>query len=307
VILVAGGSGVVGSAIVRRLLADGREVRVMTAHPERSAARIEGIGATVVFGDVLRASTLPAAVDGAEVVIQALAFPGFPVEKPSKGYTFEEFEHHGTARLVAAAASAGVRRYVYSSGVGADPNGHESRFRAKWAGERAIQESGIPEHCILRPSWVYGPEDRALNRLVSIARRLPLVPVVGDGRQRLQPVFVDDTGEAFLLAARLGGPTGIFELGGPEVLTMNDVIHTLLDVMGLRRKLVHVPPWMPKAVGYVAQLLPTPPLSPAAVDFLTGEAVATTGALHTAFPELRLRPLREALTTYLAPRGKGAP
>jgi uncharacterized protein YbjT (DUF2867 family) len=306
VILVAGGSGVVGSAIVRRLRADGRDVRVMTAHPERSAGRIEAMGATVVFGDVQRASTLPAAVDGAEVVIQSLAFPGFPIEKPSKGYTFEEFEHHGTARLVAAADSAGVRRYVYSSGVGADPNGRESRFRAKWAGERAIQESGIPEHCILRPSWVYGPEDRAMNRFASIARRLPVMPVVGDGRQRLQPLFVDDAGEAFALAARLGGPTGIFELGGPEVLTIDEVIHTLLDVMGLRRKLVHVPPWMPKAVGYVAQLLPRPPLSPAAVDFLTGEAVATTGALHTAFPELRLRSLREALAMYLAPRRKGA-
>jgi hypothetical protein len=80
----------------------------------------------------------------------------------------------------------------------------------------------------------------------------------------------------------------------------------MLDVMGLRRPLVHLPPWMPKAVGYVAQLLPKPLLSPAAVDFLTGEAVATTGPLHTAFPELRLRSLREGLTTYLAPRGRRA-
>jgi NADH dehydrogenase len=306
VILVAGGSGVVGSAIVRRLRAEGVDVRVMTAHPERSAARIEAMGAAVVFGDVQRPSTLPAAVDGAEVVIQAIAFPGWPAEKPSRGYTFEEFEHHGTARLVKAAVSAGVRRYVYSSAVGADPSGRESRFRAKWAGELAVQESGIPEPCILRPSWVYGPEDRAMNRFASIARHLPVMPVIGDGTQRLQPVFVDDTGEAFTLGARLGGPTGIFELGGPEVLTMNDVILTMLDVMGLRRKLVHVPAWMAKAVGYVAQLLPTPPLSPAAVDFATGEAVATTGALHTAFPELRLRSLREALTMYLAPRGKGS-
>src|SRR5205814_4668224 len=191
-----------------RLLADGADVAAMTAHPERSRERLEAMGARVVVGDIQRPATLPAAVDGAEVVIQSLAFPGFPIEKPSKGYTFEEFEHHGTARLVAAAASAGVRRYVYSSGVGADPNGRESRFRAKWAGERAIQESSIPEHCILRPSWVYGPEDRSMNRFASIARRLPVMPVVGDGRQRLQPLFVDDAGEAFALAARLGGPTG---------------------------------------------------------------------------------------------------
>ena len=112
-ILVAGGSGVIGSAIVRRLRADGAEVSVMTAHPERSIARIRGLGAATVYGDVQKPSSLRAAVDGAEVVVQALAFPGFPVEKPSKGWTFDGFENHGTARLVGAAREAGVRRYVY--------------------------------------------------------------------------------------------------------------------------------------------------------------------------------------------------
>jgi NADH dehydrogenase len=275
----------------------------MTAHPERSRARIEAMGARVVEGDVQRPATLPAAVDGAEVVVQALAFPGFPVEKPSKGYTFEEFEHHGTERLVGAAAATGVRRYVYVSAVGADANGDEPRFRAKWAGERAIVDSAIPEHCIVRPSWTYGPEDNAMSRFVTIARRSPVVPVVGDGRQRLQPVFIDDVGETFALAARPGAPTGIFELGGPQVLTWNEIMRTLLDVLGLRRRLVHIPAWMPKTAGFFAQTLPRPPLSPAAVDFLTSEAVASTGPLLKAFPEVHPRPLREALASYLIPEG----
>jgi uncharacterized protein YbjT (DUF2867 family) len=303
VILVAGGSGVVGSAIVKRLMRDGADVAAMTAHPERSRARIEAMGARVVEGDIQRPATLPAAVDGAEVVVQALAFPGFPVEKPSRGFTFEEFEHHGTERLVGAAAAAGVRRYVYVSGVGADPNGAESRFRAKWAGERAIVDSAIPEHCIVRPSWTYGPEDNAMSRFVTLARRSPVMPVVGDGRQRLQPVFIDDVGQTFALAARPGAPTGIFELGGPQVLTMNEIVRTLLDVLGLERTLVHVPVWMPKSLGFFAQALPKPPLSPGAVDFLTGEAVASTGPLFKAFPEVRPRPLREALASYLTPKG----
>jgi uncharacterized protein YbjT (DUF2867 family) len=306
VILVAGGSGVIGAAVVRRLRQEGAEVAVMTAHPERSTGRIRGLGATPVFGDVQRPSSLHQAVDGAEVVVQALAFPGFPVEKPSKGWTFDEFENRGTARLVAAAKEAGVRRYVYCSGVGADPHGAESRYRAKWAGERHVVEAGLPEHCIVRPSWTYGPEDRAISRFVAIARRSPVVPVVGDGRQRLQPVFVDDLGVTFARAAAAGGPSGIYEVGGPEVLTMNDVMRTLLGVLGLKRTIVHVPPWMPKGAGFVAEWLPRPPLSRDAVDFLTSEAVASTTELMKAFPGLEFRTLREGLASYLTPKGGGS-
>jgi uncharacterized protein YbjT (DUF2867 family) len=305
VILVAGGSGVIGSAIVRRLRQEGAEVAVMTAHPERSTARIRGLGATIVYGDVLHPSSLLRAVEGAEVVVQALAFPGFPVEKPSKGWTFDQFENHGTARLVAAAKEAGVRRYVYCSGVGADPRGAEARYRAKWAGERHVV-AGLPEHCIIRPSWTYGPEDRAVSRFVTIARRSPVVPVVGDGRQRLQPVFVDDLGVTFARASAVGGPTGIYEVGGPEVLTMDDVMRTLLGVLGLKRTIVHVPPWLPKSAGFVAQYLPRPPLSPDAVDFLTSEAVASTTELTKAFPGLEFRTLREGLSSYLTPKGGGS-
>src|SRR5205823_3128586 len=134
-----------------------------------------------VRGDVQDATTLPSAVEGAEAVIQTLTFPTFPVEKKSRGFTFEEFDHLGTARLVRAAASAKVGRFVYSSGSGAAPDAPKTWFRAKWRGEQAVRHSGI-EAVIIRPSWVYGSEDRALNRFVTFARRLPFVPVVGDGR-----------------------------------------------------------------------------------------------------------------------------
>jgi NADH dehydrogenase len=305
VILVAGGSGFLGGAAVRALVAGGGDVAVMTAHPERSRARIEHMGARPVAGDVQHPATLPAAVEGAEVVVQALAFPTFPVEKPSKGYTFDEFERRGTERLVTAAVRAGARRYVYTSGVGADPNGPASRFRAKWAGEQAVAGSGIAEACVVRPSWVYGPEDRALNRFATLARRSPVIPVVGPGTQRLQPVFVDDVGTALARAAALGGPTGTFEIGGPDVFTMNEILETMLDVMELRRRLAHVPPWTFVAAGFPAQYLPKPPISPGVLEFLVSDALADTGPLLRAFPDLRPRPLREGLATYLAPVVEG--
>ena len=297
-ILVAGGSGFIGSAIVERLLGGGAEVAVMTAHPERSRERIERSGARLVRGDVMDAGSLAAAVRGADVVIQALTFPTFPVEKPSRGYTFEEFDHLGTERLAKAAARAGASKFLFSSGSGAAEDAARIWYRAKWRGEQAIAASGI-DHAIIRPSWVYGKRDRALNRFVRLARTLPFVPVIGNGRQRLQPVFVEDVAEAFARMAQPGGPSGIFEIGGPEVLTMDAILRTMLEVMGKRRPLVHVPAALPRAAGFFAQALPTPPLSPAAVAFITGDAVADTRALLEA-TNLKLTPLREGLATYLA-------
>jgi uncharacterized protein YbjT (DUF2867 family) len=296
-ILVAGGSGFIGAAVVRRLAGQGADVAVMTAHPERSLARIERLGARAVRGDVRDLASLDAAVRGADAVVQALTFPTFPVEKPSRGYTFEEFDHLGTERLAKAAAAGGAARFVYASGVGAAPGAEKVWFRAKWAGEEAVRATGIG-HAVVRPSWVYGPEDRALNRFVSLYRRLPFVPVVGDGRQRLQPVFVDDVADVLARAAAPGAPSGTFEIGGPEVMTMDDVLGVMMDVAGRRKPLVHVPTALPKLGGAVLRVLPRPPLSPDAVDFLTGDAVADTGPLLRAFP-MRLTPLREGLATYL--------
>ncbi len=297
-ILVAGGSGFIGSAVVRRLVHEGRDVAVMTAHPERSSARIRAMGARAIPGDVRDASSLHRAVRGVRVVIQALTFPTFPVEKPRKGYTFEAFDHLGTERLVAAAAAAGVSRYVYCSGAGAAPDGDKTWFRAKAGGERAVRASGVA-NAIIRPSWAYGPEDRALNRFLAFHRRLPFVPVVGDGLQLLQPVFIDDVADAFCQAAREDGPTGEFEMGGPDVMTMDEVLTQMMEVRGKRKTLVHFPPYLPKLAGLFAQFLPKPPLSPSAVDFLTGDALADTGSLLRVF-DLQLTPFRQGLARYLA-------
>jgi NADH dehydrogenase len=296
-VLVAGGTGFIGRAVVRRLVDAGIPVRVMTAHPERTSGRIRRMGAEPVLGDVMNPGSLTSPVSGSRALIQALTFPTFPVEKKSRGFTFEEFDHRGTARLVAAAKAAGVSRYVFCSGSGAAPDARKTWFRAKWAGEEAVRSSGVP-FAVVRPSWVYGPEDRALNRFVRFARLLPFVPVVGEGRQRLQPVFVDDVAEILVRAARTEAPTATFELGGPQVMSMDDVLRTMLDVLGKRRRLVHVPAILPKAAGFFLQVLPNPPLSPGAVDFLTGDAVADVGPLLDAF-DVRLTPLREGLATYL--------
>jgi len=298
-IVVAGGTGFIGRALVRRLVQEDAVVAVMTARPERSAAQVRALGAEVVAGDIQRPETLGGALEGAEIVVQTLTFPSFPVEKPSKGWTFEGFEHRGTERLVSAAVAAGAKRFVYVSGVGVAPDAEKVWHRAKWNGEQALLGAAL-DAVVIRPSWVYGPRDRALNRFVAFARSSPVVPVIGDGSQRVNPVFVDDVAAALQEAARPGGPTGVFEIGGPQVLTMNEILATMLEVMGSRKRLVHFPEWMPKTAGFFAQVLPKPPISPDAIDFATGDAIADTSALFGAF-DVRPRGLREGLRTYLAP------
>jgi NADH dehydrogenase len=236
---------------------------------------------------------------GVDTVVGCQQFPNSPIENPSKGYTFERIDADGTENLVHAAKAAGVERYVYLSGAGAAPDAAEHWFRAKWRAETAVRESGMT-YTIFRPSWVYGPEDRALNRFLGMARFLPFVPLVGNaGKQRLQPVFVDDVARAVAEALEKPAAEGqVFEIGGPEVLTMREIVGTALEVAGGKRLLLGSPKPLMKAVASVLQFLPGRPLTPMAVDFITNDALADPAGVEAALG-VRMRPLREALGTYL--------
>ena len=305
-VLVNGGTGFVGSAIVRALLADpsAPEVRVLTRDPARHRGRFP-TSVHLVTGDVLRPHTLPAAFAGVQCVVNAVQFPGYPVEAPKRGLTFDRYDRVGTEEQVRIAREAGVPRFVYVSGVGADPACDKPWYRAKGLAEAAIRRSGL-SWTIVRPSWAYGPDDNSLNRFAAIARRAPVMPVVGDGRQRLMPVHVDDVArvvaEAALQAPGASTDGRVLEVGGPETLTMDEVVAAMLRAMGLNRRLVHVPEQLPRLGGAVlAAVLPRPPLNAPSVDFLTADALADLSALRETL-DVALRPLHEGLA-HLSPDG----
>jgi uncharacterized protein YbjT (DUF2867 family) len=300
-ILVAGGTGFIGSAIVRELLRRGSDVAVMSRSTDRVAPGLRGLHVLIRQGDARDAESLRRAVEGIDTVVSCMQFPNFPIEDRRKAETFEEVDARGNERLVAAAQAAGVGTYVYLSGSGVtDKRYHWDR--AKLQAEEAIQKGGL-RYTILRPSWVYGPADNSLNRFAGFARALPFVPVIGDGSQRLQPVFVDDVARAVRRSLETEGAANqILEIGGPDVLTMDEVLRTMLDVMGKRKPLLHAPAAIPRTVGALMELLPLPkrPLSRDAVTFITMDAIADNTALHRVFPDMRLTPLREGLSTYLS-------
>jgi uncharacterized protein YbjT (DUF2867 family) len=231
-------------------------------------------------------------------VIHAAQFPGHPVENPSRGHTYLEFDGRGSALAARVARAMGVRRFVYLSGAGAGQQRPERWFRAKDMAEAAIRETGM-EHALLRPSWVYGPGDRSMNRLAAFCRRLPVVPVIGDGRTAVYPMLVDDLARCVVEAARDADARALeVELGGPERLTMDEILLTLQRVLGVRRPLFHQPPGLARLLARPLALLPDPPLSPGAVDFLLQEVPIDPEPAMSLFG-FRFRGLEEGLRSYL--------
>jgi len=296
-ILVAGGTGFVGSAIVRELLRRAEKVAVL-GRDGKKIRKLFDANVEVRAGDVRDPSTLGAAMRGVDIVINAVQFPGSPIENRRKGWTFEEVDLKGTRNQVDAAKAAKVRRFVSISAVGASRDADKHWFRYKWEAEKYLQDSGL-EWVIVRPAWVFGPGDVSLNRFLGFAKVLPFVPMFGDGQQDMQPAFVDDVGWVSAEAAlRREAANKIFEIGGPEVMSMNDVVRTALDVQGKKRLLLHQPVIIGKLLGSVASVLPGPPLTADAIDFITGSATADNTAMNEVLHP-RLTTLRDGLRTYL--------
>ena len=245
-------------------------------------------------------------MEGVDAIVGVVAFPNFPVEQPRKKLTFYNYDYVGSENLLAAAKSTGVKRYAYISGAGADATSEKSWYRAKGLAEDAIERSGL-SYFILRPSWAYGPEDKALNRYVTMARFLPAVPKLGVRPQRIRPVYVKDIALSVQRAFASDGDEGVwdrtFEVGGPDVMTMDEVIKTLLDVLGKKRPIVPIPTLLAKIATAPLSLLPTPPMNPTGVEFAVQDGLVDTTDLEKI---LDVHPvgLREGLREYLGSHGR---
>jgi NADH dehydrogenase len=292
-ILVAGGTGFLGRAIVAALRRNGHEVRVLS-RGSRGNPFVEDRGVTLAEGDVREAATLDAAVAGCDTLVIAVQFPGHPVEVPKQGLTYDEFDRKGTENLVAAAKKAGVTRLVYMSGAGAGQGKSEEWFVAKDRAEAAVTNSGIA-YTIFRPSWVYGPRDRSLNKLAFFARALPFVPLPGPGTAKVQPVHVDDVGTAVALALKLpAADNQVVEIGGPQLLNFRQIVRTMLGVMGKRRLVLPTPtPFVKLGAAFLVKL-PGRLLSPRAVDFANADGPVDNRALYDLLG-FHPRPLAEGI------------
>jgi len=302
-VVVFGGGGFLGRRLVHRLTAEGMTVRVAVRHPDPARIELRPIGfdrVTVVPADVRDQVSVAAAVAGADAVVNTVSAY---VEKG--GVTFEAVHVQGAETVAREAVAAGVARSVLVSGIGADPHSGFPYIRARGRGELVVQQT-FPGATIVRPGAMFGPGDALFGTLADLARLLPVLPLIGGGHTRLQPVFVDDVAEAVSNILTDPGSVGrTYELAGPGVYTLRELVRMTLGLMGKRRLLVPVPFAAAEIQARLFELLPNPPLTTGQVDLLKADNVVS-GALPGLY-ELKIQPktVEEVIPTYIGPRAPG--
>ena len=296
-IVVTGGTGFIGREVVGQLLGSGEDrIAVTTRDPDAPDpwnGRVERLQAFA--GDP---TSLGKAFARADVVVHAIQFPNHPVEDASRGRTYLEVDGLGTEVAARVARNMGVRRLVYLSGAGAGQGRPQPWFQAKDRAEAAIRATGM-EYALVRPSWIYGPGDRSMSRFVTFCRYFPVVPVIGDGRTPVYPIYVKDVARCIVAAVRRDDlKDATFDLGGPAQLSMDEIIRTVQKVLGKTRPLLHHPAALMKLLVRPMALLPEPILSPTAIDFILQE-VDLDPKPAMAFFGFPFRTLESGLRDYL--------
>jgi len=274
-VTVFGGSGFLGRHVVRALAREGYRVRPAVRRPDL-AGHLQPLGRVgqihAVQANLRYPASVEAAVRDADVVINLV---GILFERGKQH--FEAVHTEGAHQVARAAAAAGARM-IHVSALGADPDSPSLYARTKAAGEVAVL-GAAPNATIYRPSILFGPEDDFFNRFAAMARMFPVLPLVGGGETKFQPVFVGDVAQAILKAVggRAKGGT-IYELGGPEVRTFKELMEYVLAVTERKRLLVPLPFGIAKLQAYLLQLLPTPLLTPDQVELLRSDNVVSEAA-----------------------------
>src|SRR5271165_6983047 len=294
---VLGGSGFIGRYVVKRLAARGDVVPVACRNAEEAkflrpmgdVGQVEPLN--VAINDEV---VLPAFVAGSGALINCVG-----ILRESGSQKFERVHHTGPAVLARIARDAGVERFVHISAIGADPRSASAYARTKAAGEAAVRDA-FPTVTILRPSVVFGPEDQFFNRFAAMAMISPILPLIGGGETRFQPVYVGDVADAVVECLEDPATAGrIYELGGPKIYTFREVLELVLSEIRRTRRFVDLPFGLAALQARLMSILPSPPLTPDQVELLKSDNIVSSGALTLGSLGLTPTPAEVILPTYL--------
>jgi len=297
-VLVTGGTGFVGRQIVRELHGAGHGILLLSRHPHAG-----GSSAQEQFqarpGNILDAKTLTDACRGADAVIHLVGIISEIGEQ-----TFENVHTRGTQNILAAAKAAGVKRFVHMSALGTRPDAIARYHKSKWAAEELVRGSGL-DWTIFRPSIIYGPGDGFVNLFAKMIRLSPVVPIMGGGRNRFQPVAVECVAKAFVRA--LTEPRSIgktFDLCGVETFSFDEIMDSVLAVMKRHRVKLHVPLAIARLQAATLEFIfprllrKPPPLNRDQLLMLQEDNVGH-GREADELLELKAPPFREGIARYL--------
>jgi len=233
-LLLTGATGLVGSAVLRRLVGEGTPVRCLVRDPRRLGA--QRVRVQIALGDLADPRSFRNALRGVNTVVHLAA----STRDQPRG-SIEELDGIATWRMVEAAERSGVERFLFFSALGASTHHRTRCLRAKALAEQAVSEADLCS-VVFAPSIIYAPGDPWLTLLERLAL-LPLMPVSGRGRSLSEPIWVEDVADCVLASLRSsdGAPHRRFELAGPETLSHDDIVRIVLRTLGRRRLLVHVP------------------------------------------------------------------
>jgi uncharacterized protein YbjT (DUF2867 family) len=294
---VLGGSGFIGRYVVKRLAARGDVIAVGCRNAEQ-AKFLKPLGdvgqivpLNVSIGDE---ALLPVFLAGNDTLINCV---GILQEKGSQ--TFDLLHHTGPARLARFAREAGVEHLVHLSAIGADSRSSSAYARTKAAGEQAVRDA-FPTVTILRPSVVFGPEDQFFNRFAAVAMFSPVLPLIGGGETRFQPVYVGDVADAVVKCLEDPAAAGrLYELGGPKIYTFREVLELLLNEIRRKSWLLDIPFGLAAAQARLMSILPNPPLTPDQVELLRRDNIVSSGAMTLASLGIAPTAAEVILPTYL--------
>jgi NADH dehydrogenase len=300
-VTVFGGSGFVGAQVVRALARKGSRVRVAVRNPGRGY-RLRMLGDVgqieVVQANIRDTPSIVRALDGAEACVNAVA-----VLYESGRQRFEALHVDGARAIAEASRDMGVERFVQISALGASPDSPSLYGRTKAAGEAAVRQA-MPQAVVLRPSVVFGAEDHFFNRFAAMATVSPVLPLIGGGHTRFQPVYVGDVAQAVAQAVWDRGAASFdYELGGPAVYTFEALMRLLLAEIQRRRLLLPIPFSAATLLGRMGDLMAMTPLAPPItadqVALLRSDNVVSPGALGLADLAVTPTALEPIVPTYL--------
>ncbi|MGA7329106.1 MAG: complex I NDUFA9 subunit family protein [Rhodomicrobium sp.] len=269
IMTVFGGTGFLGRRIVRHLRDQGFAVRIASRHAQQAG---EESAHQSIRADINNEASVMAAVAGAYAVVNAVS-----LYRERGSETFNAVHVKAAERLARQAHQAGVERLVHVSGIGADAQSKSSYIRNRGEGELAVQNA-FPNVAVVRPAVMFGRDDAFLTTLVTLLKRLPVYPMFGQGRARLQPVHVEDVAEAIARALQPTAPQPVaYELGGPRVYVYEDLIKLIADRLHKRRVLLPMgfPIW--RVLAAIAEMVPGAPLSRSQVELMETDTVVSTG------------------------------
>jgi len=289
-VFVAGGTGFVGRHLVGELLKSGHSLRLLVRSRDALLKDVEQ-----VEGDISKPETFEQSLGGCDAVINLI---GIIREFTVRGITFEKLHVQATSNLLTSAKKNGVRRYLQMSALGTRPDAVSEYHKTKWCAEELVRGSGL-DWTIFRPSLIYGPKDAFVNMLAAQLRLAPVMPVIGSGRYRLQPIHADDVARCFSLA--LGMPESVGQtcpLCGDDRMSYEELLDTIADTIGRSRPFKpHLPLGIMKSVIPLFQKIPQFPITMDQLQMLLEESICD-GSLKDVFG-FEPRRFKEGISQYL--------